>query len=164
MHRVAGTLSPVLAVDRKAAKPLHKQIYDGFREGILRRRLRPGQQVPSTRSLATELGLSRVPILTAYSQLFAEGYLESRPGAGTFVSTSLPEELLSVTYTGNGFPRKKASGSRPLSDRSAVLPRFKPVPWLYGWGAFNVSQVALDYFPFRIWTNLITRYSRKVRI
>jgi DNA-binding transcriptional regulator YhcF (GntR family) len=112
MRRVAGTLSLLIAVDRRASKPLHKQIYDSFREGILGRRLRPGQQVPSTRSLATELGLSRVPILSAYAQLFAEGYLESRPGAGTFVSTSLPEELLSVTYSDNGFPRKKTSGSR----------------------------------------------------
>jgi len=110
MHRVAGTLSPLIAVDRRASKPLHKQIYDGFREEILGRRLRPGQQVPSTRSLATELGLSRVPILSAYSQLFAEGYLESRPGAGTFVSTSLPEQLLFVTHTGNGSTGKRPRG------------------------------------------------------
>src|SRR6266446_5189896 len=122
MLRVAGTLSPVIAVDRRATKPLHKQIYDGFREGILERRLRPGQQVPSTRALASELGLSRIPILSAYSQLLAEGYFESRSGSGTFVSTSLPEQLTSCEYRDNGAPAKTRSGPRLVSTRSAVLP------------------------------------------
>ncbi len=164
MLRVAGTLSPVIAVDRRATKPLHKQIYDGFREGILERRLRPGQQVPSTRALASELGLSRIPILSAYSQLLAEGYFESRSGSGTFVSTSLPEQLTSCEYHGNGVSAKTRSGPRLVSTRSAVLPRFKPAPWLFGWGAFSIGQLALDHFPFRIWSNLVTRYCRKVRV
>jgi len=157
-------VSPVIAVDRRAQRPLHRQIYDGFREGILRRRLRPGQQVPSSRALASELGLSRIPILSAYSQLLAEGYLESRSGAGTFVSTSLPEQLLSIEYRGNGASSKSTSGPRRLSNRSAILPRFNPAPWLFGWGAFAVSQLALDHFPFRIWSSLMTRHCRKIRI
>ncbi|HXT24952.1 MAG TPA: PLP-dependent aminotransferase family protein [Candidatus Eisenbacteria bacterium] len=164
MRRVAGTVSPVIAVDRRAERPLHRQIYDGFREGILGRRLRPGQQVPSSRALASELGLSRIPILSAYSQLLAEGYFESRSGAGTFVSTSLPEQLLSIEYRGNGASSKSASGPRRLSSRSAVLPRFNPAPWLFGWGAFAVSQLALDHFPFRIWSSLMTRHCRRIRI
>jgi len=164
MRRVAGTLSPVIVVDRRAQRPLHRQIYDGFREGILGRRLRPGQQVPSSRALASELGLSRIPILSAYSQLLAEGYFESRSGAGTFVSTSLPEHLLSIEYRGNGALSKSLSGSRRLSDRSAILPRFNPAPWLFGWGAFAVSQLALDHFPFRIWSSLMTRHCRRIRV
>jgi len=164
MRRVAGTLSPVIAVDRRAAKPLHRQIYDSFREGILGRRLRPGQQVPSSRALASELRMSRIPILSAYSQLLAEGYFESRSGAGTYVSTALPEQLTSVAYSGNGASSKTASGPRLLSSRSAILPRFNPVPWLFGWGAFAVSQLALDHFPFRIWSSLVTRHCRKVRV
>jgi len=164
MRRVAGTLSPVIAVDRRAAKPLHRQIYDSFREGILGRRLRPGQQVPSSRALASELRMSRIPILSAYSQLLAEGYFESRSGAGTYVSTALPEQLTSCVYSGNGASAKTPSGPRLLSERSAILPRFKPAPWLFGWGAFAVSQLALDHFPFRIWSSLVTRYCRKVRV
>src|SRR5262249_60771801 len=123
MQKVAGTLSPVIAIDRRAKKPLHRQIYDGFRAGILERRLSPGQQVPSTRALASELGLSRIPILSAYSQLLAEGYFDSRTGAGTFVSTELPEQLTSVAYPGNGAAAKARSGPRLAPRRSKALPR-----------------------------------------
>ncbi len=88
MKKVPGGFSPVIAVDRKAAKPLHKQIYDAFRAMIVERNLRAGQEIPSTRALASELGISRIPALTAYAQLLAEGYFEARAGAGTNVSRS----------------------------------------------------------------------------
>ena len=74
MKRVSSGLSPVIAVDRKAGKPLHKQIYDGFRSMIVSSNLRAGQQIPFTRALALELKISRIPVLTAYAQLLAEGY------------------------------------------------------------------------------------------
>src|SRR5271156_1572323 len=95
MKNVPGALSPVIAIDRKQLKPLHRQIYDAFCTMIVERSLRPGQQIPSTRGLANELGISRIPILTAYAQLMAEGYFESRVGAGTIVSRSLPDQVRS---------------------------------------------------------------------
>ncbi len=82
MKKVPSALSPVIAVDRKTAKPLHKQIYDDYRSMIVSRNLGAGQQIPSTRALATELRISRIPVLTAYSQLLAEGYFEARAGRG----------------------------------------------------------------------------------
>src|ERR1700689_3468952 len=91
MADVSGGLLPVILIDRKAAAPLHRQLYAGFRDAILRGDLAAGQQVPSSRALATELAISRFPVLDAYSQLLAEGYFESRVGAGTFVSASLPQ-------------------------------------------------------------------------
>jgi GntR family transcriptional regulator/MocR family aminotransferase len=90
MKKSAGGLSPLLRVDRGSSRPLHAQIYAGFRTAILDRSLRAGERIPSTRTLARELGVSRIPALNAYSQLLAEGYFESRTGAGTFVSSSLP--------------------------------------------------------------------------
>src|SRR5271169_1181381 len=87
-----GAVVPLIAVQRKSEKPLHRQIYDSFRTMILERRLQPGQQIPSTRALADELGLSRIPVLGAYAQLLAEGYIESRSGSGTFVMISLSEQ------------------------------------------------------------------------
>src|SRR5262249_42380590 len=162
MQKVAGTLSPVIAIDRRAKKPLHRQIYDGFRVGILERRLGPGQQVPSSRTLASELGLSRIPILSAYSQLVAEGYFETRSGSGTYVSTSLPDLFTSSRYNGNGAAGNGRSGPRQVSGRSGPLPPLGP--WVFGRGAFTVGQLALDHFPFRIWSGLVTRHSRKIRV
>src|SRR5580698_7206562 len=88
-----GAVVPMIAVDRNGEKPIHRQIYDAFRAMILERRLQPGQQIPSTRVLAGELGISRIPALDAYAQLLAEGYIESRSGAGTFVTTSLSDQF-----------------------------------------------------------------------
>src|ERR1035438_4903748 len=100
MKRVASGILPMIAVNRKARKALHQQIYDAYRAAIVDGSLRPGQRVPSTRVLASELGVSRFPVVNAYAQLLAEGYFESRVGAGTVVSSSLPEQFTSSQSTG----------------------------------------------------------------
>src|SRR5439155_19120214 len=87
-----GGIMTLISVDRRARKPLHQQIYDSFRHRIIRRELRAGELVPSSRGLARELRVSRVPVLNAYAQLLAEGYFESRVGSGTFIATSLPAQ------------------------------------------------------------------------
>ncbi len=162
MKKVSGGFSPVIAVDRKAGKPLHRQIYDGYRAAIVVRNLCAGQRIPSTRALASELGISRIPVLDAYAQLLAEGYFESRTGAGTFVSSSLPDQLTSIEYPSVGSAEARC-GPRPLSRRSALLPNRDIAPWVYGWGAFSVGQLAFDYFPFQIWSSLVARHCRNPR-
>src|SRR5271154_4502742 len=105
MTKAPAGFSPVIAIDRTASRPLHRQICEAFKTAILEGNLGAGQQVPSTRSLALELGVSRIPILNAYSQLLAEGYFETRTGAGTFVSTTLPEQ--SAHGTPGGTPVRR---------------------------------------------------------
>ena len=80
MKRAASGILPVIAVDRNLPKALHQQIYDAYRAAIVDGSLRPGQRIPSTRMLASEIGVSRFPVLNAYAQLLAEGYFESRVG------------------------------------------------------------------------------------
>ncbi|HEX4166238.1 MAG TPA: PLP-dependent aminotransferase family protein [Bryobacteraceae bacterium] len=162
MKKVPGGFSPVIAVNRAASKPLHRQIYDGYRAAILRRNLCSGQRIPSTRTLASELGISRIPVLDAYAQLLAEGYFESRIGAGTFVSSTLPDQLTSVESHG-AVPTEARDGPRPVSRRSSLLPRRTSAPWAYGWGAFSVGQLAFDHFPFQAWSALVARHCRSPR-
>jgi GntR family transcriptional regulator / MocR family aminotransferase len=162
MGEVSQGILPVIAVDRRAASPLHKQIYDGFRGAIVRGDLRPGQRVPSSRELAAELCMSRIPALNAYAQLLAEGYFESRVGSGTFVSTLLPERLTSCARP----PARQdgvGSGPRPVARRSLLFPHFERPPGLRGWGAFGVHQPALEEFPFQVWSNLVVRHCRSPR-
>src|SRR5260370_2992615 len=132
MKRVASGILPMIAVDRKAAKPLHRQIYNVFRTAIVDGGLRPGQRIPSTRVLASELGVSRFPVLNAYAQLLAEGYFESRVGARTVVSSSLPDQFASSEPTGVRFAAIR-SGPRPVARRSSLLPRREVSPWLLCW-------------------------------
>ncbi len=72
--------------DRRTKEPLIRQLYRRIREEVLRGALRAGDRLPSSRALAEELRISRNVVLEAYDQLVAEGYLECRPGSGTFVA------------------------------------------------------------------------------
>jgi GntR family transcriptional regulator/MocR family aminotransferase len=161
----------MIAVDRKAAKALHTQIYDAYRTAIVTGSLRPRQRIPSTRVLAAELGVSRFPVLNAYAQLLAEGYFESRVGAGTVVSSLLPEQLTSSGPTSSG-PTRNApakarfappgSGARRVA-RHPNLRRFQRFPWFQRQGAFGVGQVAFDQFPLHIWSKLVARRCRNMK-
>ena len=103
--------------------PLYRQIYDGYRTAILAGRLRPGQRLPSTRALAAELGLSRLPALNAFEQLLHEGYIEGKRGAGTFVAAAIPDDLTRAAArasTGRrARPRRRRRATRAAWDPSA---------------------------------------------
>ena len=72
MKKVPSSILPLIAINRNAVSALYQQVYEAYRSAILRGTLVPGQRVPSTRTLANELGISRIPILNAYAQLLAE--------------------------------------------------------------------------------------------
>ena len=154
----SGGISPVIALDRQGRRSLHSQIYDAYRASILSGKLTTGQQVPSTRALSAELGISRIPVLEAYSQLLAEGYFETQRGAGTFVSCSLPDEIPAQF----GDSRPADGGSRRVSRRAASAVWRTRGPWVQSSGAFSVGQLAFDHFPFRVWSTLVARQARKV--
>ena len=163
MKRVPPGVPPVIAVDRTSATPLYRQLYERYREAIVERRLRAGQRLPSTRSLAAELRISRMPVLNAFEQLLAEGYFESRVGAGTFVASSLPDQRPSPDDKPANREPPAGSTRRPVSRRSEAILRAEPEPWLQGWGAFRVSQPAVDRFPLQVWSSLVARHSRNPR-
>lgn len=89
-----ATAAPPLSLflDRAAPTPVFRQVYDGVRAAILSGRLGAGMRLPSTRALAADLNVSRTTVVTAFDQLLAEGYLEGKVGAGTFVARSLPDD------------------------------------------------------------------------
>jgi len=162
MKKTPSGISPIISVDRKAPTPLHRQVYEAYRLAIVDRSLRGGQRVPSTRVLALELGISRIPVLNAYAQLAAEGYFESHIGAGTVVSRSLPDQVTSPELSSGRSSRSAGirAGSRLLSKRSSRLFPITSTPWGRGWGAFGVSQVDFGQFPFQVWNRLVTRHCR----
>ena len=158
----AGMVVPVLSIDRASAKPLYRQIYEGFRNAIVERRLHAGQRISSTRSLAAELRISRIPVLNAFDQLLAEGYVESRTGSGTFVAASLPDGLSrpALRAAGNKAPLRFLN--RVIARRPEALLKEEPDPWLKGIGPFNVGQPPVDRFPVRVWSRLVARHSRRL--
>jgi GntR family transcriptional regulator/MocR family aminotransferase len=74
---------------RESELPLHEQVERSIREGIQAGRLAAGAALPSSRTLAKELGISRGVVTEAYSQLAAEGYLLTRQGAAVRVARTV---------------------------------------------------------------------------
>jgi GntR family transcriptional regulator/MocR family aminotransferase len=150
-----------IALDRTSALPLQRQIYEEWRGGILRGRFRNGERVPSTRDLASTLGVARATVTAAYDQLTAEGYLESTRGSGTFVCRQLPEDLLRPRPVAAAAPPTEAPlrlsrrGEQMAAEFSCVPPALGP-----GWISFSHWRPDLNQFPFPIWRKLLSRYLR----
>jgi GntR family transcriptional regulator/MocR family aminotransferase len=159
MRRVASGILPAITVNRAAAKPLYLQLCEAYRAAVAERRLRGGDRIPSSRTLAAELRISRIPVLNAYEQLIAEGYFESRRGSGTFVARALPDEAPPATGPAPG-GRPRPSCARAVARRPAVLRRIGPEPWTGGAGAFRLSEPAVDFFPRAVWSRLVARHAR----
>lgn len=79
----------LIELDRDAEAPLHEQVERSIRENIQAGRLAAGARLPSSRALASELGISRGVVTEAYSQLVAEGYLFTRQGAPVRVARTV---------------------------------------------------------------------------
>lgn len=160
MRSIAPGIPPHIALNRQDAKPLYQQICDGYREAIVERRIRGGQRLPSTRALATQLEISRTPVLNAFDQLLAEGYFESRPGSGTFVSSTLPAEAVRLRRPGDRSAVERQARPHPAHRTDSTGQSLEP--WLDGFGAFRMSEPALDRFPFAVWSRLVGRHCRGV--
>src|SRR6266511_3172236 len=78
LKRAMPTDRPEILLDASLPMPLYKQLYGRLRGAILAGQLQRGARLPSTRTLASELGVSRSTTALAYEQLLLEGYLESR--------------------------------------------------------------------------------------
>lgn len=162
MTRIPTGILPPVSVDRRSGTPLYRQVYDGYREAIVLRRLRAGERVPSTRDLARELGISRIPVLTAFEQLLAEGYFETRVGAGTFVARALPDDFHASARRQAAAPAASRPGPRRVARTPEPLLRAAE-PWLGGRGPFRLSQPAVDRFPVQVWSTLVARHVRNPR-
>ncbi len=148
-----------MVLDRLSSAPLHRQIYDQWRQGILTGRFRRAERVPSTRELCAALTVSRSTVTQAYDQLIAEGYLETSRGSGTFVCRELPDELLRPNH--KQVPRAEEAPAIRLSRYGAGLNEdffYPPAPA----GFIRLTQWRPDFslFPLAIWRKLVMRRLR----
>ncbi len=155
----ASAALPLNLRQAAAGVPLYRWLYDELRAAILSGLLRPGTRLPATRDLATQYGLSRPTIVTAFDQLRSEGYIEGRVGSGTYVSKILPDELLQAPRTKVGIqaPRRKLRLSKYAT-------RLQPVVHIEQRTAraFRANQPALDAFPAALWAQVASRRLRRV--
>ncbi len=152
-------------LDEESGAPLYRQIYESVRRAILSGRLASGKRLPASRVLAAQLGVSRLTVVNAFEQLLAEGYLESRTGAGTFVASQIPDELLQLA------PREsqaKAAANEAETIVSSFAARLSATPTRVSrppqappTAPFKNGLTAVDEFPFDIWEKLAVRVYRR---
>jgi GntR family transcriptional regulator/MocR family aminotransferase len=147
-----------ISLDPSSRIPLHRQLYDIVRKAILDRKLRAGARLPSTRALAAELEVSRTTVISAFDQLIAEGYIDGKTGAGTFVATSVPDDLLRVRAKVANPVRRPAS-RRPISSRGKlwVSTAASFIPDEGRPRAFQPGLPSIDDFPFDVWSRMFSK-------
>jgi len=151
--------------------PLYQQVYRALRGAILSAELAPGSRVPSTRSLAADLSVSRNTILPAYQQLLAEGYLKTREGSGTFVAAELPEAMTAVARASRDTARPSRAAPPRLSayaERLLEAAGGRPITWEFGDKPprydFRYGRPSFYDFPHETWCRLLARRARRASV
>ncbi|GGY05040.1 GntR family transcriptional regulator [Litchfieldella qijiaojingensis] len=146
-----------LELAKPSSAPLAQRLYRTLRNWVQEGRLVSGQRLPSSRRLARELGLGRNTVLAAVDQLIAEGFLESRPGAGTFIADVAFEAVTSQCRETNPAAGQAEVGEAELSSRGMQLLEFCAT-FDDRFGAFAPGVPALDRFPHETWQRLLRRH------
>jgi GntR family transcriptional regulator/MocR family aminotransferase len=123
-----------LVVDRADPSSLSAQLVSQLRSAVTSGVVLAGERLPSSRDLAATLGVSRTVVTTAYIQLFAEGWLEGRHGAGTYVAEVTPAAAPAYA-TGHAMatPVARTSTPRPGNGAPSAPIELRPgIPWAAG--------------------------------
>ncbi|MBE9167744.1 PLP-dependent aminotransferase family protein [Pleurocapsales cyanobacterium LEGE 06147] len=149
----------VITLDRDSSVPLYSQVAEEIRQAILQGRLKQEQKLPSSRTLAESLGISRITVTQSYEQLTSEGYLETRKGSGSYVCSQLPDEWLSIQLKERS-PQNNSQFLSLLSDYGRSLIKadnseaLEPVAEI----SFRYGNPATEQFPVKIWRKLLSRH------
>jgi GntR family transcriptional regulator/MocR family aminotransferase len=139
-------------LERDTDVPLFRQLYLQIRAAILSRALRPGSKLPSTRELAVQLKISRTAVVSAYEQLLAEGYTMGRKGAGTYISSDLPEPFI----------RSRAKRIEPARPRPLLASSFVDVTMQNDDRPFNLGRTLVDARTAELWRKMSARTFRRL--
>ena len=130
------------SIDRSSGTPVFEQICSAIRARAASGAMGLGSKLPPTRVFATELGVSRSTVVTAYEQLVAEGYLSSQQGSGYRLCAVGEVEL----------PQQSSvSVGQDLASPPQEMPTSRP---------FRAGTPDMRLFPYRQWAKTVARVCR----
>lgn len=140
----------------KPGRKLSIQLYDALRELIIGNPRSSGVKLPASRELAEMLDISRNTVVNVYERLFAEGFIETRVGDGTYVAQlHSPPKTLHPGDNSMAEPQLHIGYRLPMASLFNQHRIHEGVP-----KAFRIGMPAIDLFPFDIWSRLQTRFWR----
>lgn len=166
-----------VTIDPRASESLQSQICAAFSRAIDDGALQPGDRIPSSRELASDLRVSRTTAIAAIEALVAEGWLIARRRSGIFVtSDNIGGPRTAARVTGDvparsGVEPGRARSApadvnqvRALSSRGVALAAVPPAAHRISGPprAFRLGVPALDLFPLRLWNRLTSQRLRSV--
>jgi len=144
---------------------IKEQFYLAIKELILNGQLQPGRKIPSSRTLSEMMSISRNSILSGLERLIDEGYLQTKKGSGTYVTSIIPDEVIHINSLS---PHKNKSDEKGVTDISPQMKSIKEI-WdktsPYGGHnmIFNIGVGCTDLFPYELWGRLSGRIWRQFR-
>ena len=157
IKRAGGALLLSIEIDRSAPGTISHQLYSAMRDIIHAGGMHIGERLPASRTLASDLKISRTTVINVFEILTSEGLIESRTGAGTFVSKAWmdtrPAEIEVIDKSDSEQPMRKprlsAVITRALDSFVDRLPHKTK--------AFTTALPAFDAFPSSLWAQYVTR-------
>ncbi len=145
-------------LDRTSTTPLYQQLTEKIRLAVLEGRLKPNQKLPSSRSLAKSLTISRSTVTQSYEQLESEGYLETRHGSGTYICHQIPDEWLKSQSIEPVTTKISQASTLSQFGKSLISIKSLEVSEPDRAISFRYGNPAVDYFPIQQWRKFLTRH------
>ena len=163
VKRAGGALLLSISIDPDSRRPVSIQLYVALRDLILSGGFAVGERLPASRTLARQLGLSRTTVIDAFDRLTAEGLIESRVGAGAFVSRALEAERPRPqgATAGPAVQPPPARLSRAMTQAVSLFAERRRLPSAAR--AFTTALPAFEAFPMAQWARLAARHWRGSR-
>jgi GntR family transcriptional regulator/MocR family aminotransferase len=145
-------------LDRASAIPLYQQLAEKLRHAVLEGRIKPNQKLPSSRTLAKSLNISRFTVTQSYEQLESEGYLETRSGAGTYVGSQIPDDWLQSKAIEPVAAQSSPSSVLSQFGNNLISVKQLEISEPKNEISFRYGNPAVEYFPISQWRRLLSRH------
>lgn len=144
---------------------IKEQFYLVIKEQILNGQLQPGRKIPSSRTLSEMMSVSRNSILSGLDRLTDEGYLITKKGSGTYVTSVIPDEVIQIKASSVDKNTAYKKRDVVINPHMQVMQEIwdKTSPYAGHNMKFNIGVGCTDLFPYELWGRLSGRIWRQSR-
>jgi len=144
---------------------IKEQFYLAIKELILSGQLPAGRKIPSSRTLSEMMSISRNTILSGLDRLIDEGYLQTKKGSGTYVTSIIPDEVIQIKSLSHHTNSRDEKNETNINPQIKIITQLwdKTSPYAGHNKIFNIGVGCTDLFPYELWGRLSGRIWRQFR-